>query len=208
MDKRQKTKKMIIEKSKETFLQKGLFNTVMDDIAKSSNLSRRTLYRYFKTKEDLAYETTIDLLDEWNNYQVKVFKSLKGNGIERLYTFLNLLIDYMTDKRDVMKYLGEFDFYFKDESQNLASEDSLKRFNEIILKSEDLLSSIITLGKNDKSIKEKTDINLTVSTISNVLWSFGQRIAIRGKAIKKESGLDPIDLIKNQVHLYIKALEV
>ena len=202
MDKKAETREWIIKIARETFLEKDLFNTAMIDIASSAGLSRRTIYRYFKTKEDLAYEVTIGLLNEWNAYQRGVFNKLEGSGIERLELFLSKLIDHMSKKPDVMRYLSEFDFYFKDES-NSANEDSMSRFNEIILESESLLNEIMILGKEDKSIKENLDAKLMVATMSNVLWSFAQRIAIRGEIIKKESGLDGITLIKNQVDIYI-----
>lgn len=94
----------------------------------------------------------------------------------------------MNDQHDVMRYLSEFDFYFKDISETRVSEDTKFRYNSLILKSDTLLSDIINLGKEDKSIKSDIDVKLIVATTSNVLWGFGQRIAIRGNIIKKESG--------------------
>ncbi|NLJ89453.1 MAG: helix-turn-helix transcriptional regulator, partial [Clostridiales bacterium] len=70
MDKRRERQKLIIEKARETYIEKGLFNTVMDNIADKANITRRTLYRYFETKEELAYEVTIEILKDWNNYQL------------------------------------------------------------------------------------------------------------------------------------------
>lgn len=207
MDKRRERKDLIIAKARETFLQKGLFNTVMDDIADRVGLTRRTLYRYFKTKEDLAYETTIVLLKEWNDYQKMIFDSLEGNGIERLESFLNNLIDYMSNKIEVMKYLGEFDFCFQDGTTIELDTNVIVRFDEIILESDRLITEIINLGQKDKSIKSDFDVKLMVATISNMLWSFGQRVAIRDKIIMKESGFPGLDLIKNQVSIYIMAIK-
>lgn len=207
MNKRKEMQDFIIENAKQTFLEKGLFNTVMDDIADRVGLTRRTLYRYFESKEDLAYETSIQLINEWNIYQRTVFKELKGSGIKQFETFLYDLIDYMGKRIDVMKYLGEFDFYFKDENMTKASSESIARFNEIILESDGLLTQIMELGQSDKSIKKDLDVKLTVATISNILWSFGQRIAIRGETIKEESSLDGLQLIENQVRLYIMAIK-
>jgi AcrR family transcriptional regulator len=207
MDKRRERKDLIIAKARETFLQKGLFNTVMDDIADRVGLTRRTLYRYFKTKEDLAYETTIVLLKEWNDYQKMIFDSLEGNGIERLESFLNNLIDYMSNKIEVMKYLGEFDFCFQDGTTLELDTNVIVRFDEIILESDRLITEIINLGQEDKSIKSDFDVKLMVATISNILWSFGQRVAIRDKIIMKESGFPGLDLIKNQVSIYIMAIK-
>lgn len=207
MSKRKEKRDFIIENARATFLQKGFFNTVMDDIADRVGLTRRTLYRYFESKEDLAYETTIQLINEWNIYQRTVFNELNGSGIQQFETFLNYLIDYMSKRIDVMKYLGEFDFYFKDENITKPSTESIARFNEIILESDGLLTQIMELGQRDRSIKENLDIKLSVATISNILWSFGQRIAIRSEMIKEESGLDGLQLIKNQVSLYIMAIK-
>ena len=207
MEKTNETKNLILEKSREIFLNKSLFNSTMSDIAERAGLSRRTIYRYFDTKEELAYEITIELLNEWNSYQKEIFTNLRGTGIERLEIFLNKLIDYMSEKADVMRYLSEFDFYFQDKTTHAANEMSKNRFNKIILKSDELLEEIMILGKKDKSIKKDIDIKLIVATISNVLWSFGQRIAIRGESIKKEYNLDGISLIKKQVDIYIAAIK-
>ncbi len=207
MDSREKKKLLIIDKARYIFLQKGLFNTVMDDIANEVGLTRRTLYRYFETKEELAYETTIQLLNEWNDYHETVFRSLKGDSIERFETFLMKLIDYMAIRIDVMKYLGEFDFYFKDERTSVALTDSMERFNNVILKSDALLTDLLVSGIKDGSMKTDMNVSLMVATISNVLWSFGQRIAIRGDMIHEETGIEAIELIKKQVEIYVTAIK-
>ncbi|NLC54925.1 MAG: TetR/AcrR family transcriptional regulator [Erysipelothrix sp.] len=207
MDRKERIKALIIEKSRDVFLEKGIVNTVMNDIALSVDLSVRTIYRYFPTKEDIAYEIIIELINEWNNYQKLVFDELKGSGLRRLELFLNSLILNMSKKPEVMRYISEFDFYFNDRVVVTISLDHQKRFNDIILKSDYLIESIIELGKKDGSIKQGTDTQLMVATISNVLWSFGQRIAIRGEIIKKESGFDGIELIKHQVEIYIKHIK-
>ena len=206
-EKREEKKALIIEKAREIFLEKGLFNTVMEDIATQVGLTRRTIYRYFETKEDLAYETTIQLLNEWNAFHREVFSQLSGNGIEQLEDFLNQLIDYMNERIQVMKYLGEFDFYFKDEKVAKPSSESMVKFELIILESDDLLRELIQRGVSDGSIQADTKVKLMVTTISNVLWSFGQRIAIRNEIIQHESGITGLELIKNQVDIYITALK-
>ncbi|MBF4691616.1 TetR/AcrR family transcriptional regulator [Fusibacter ferrireducens] len=199
--------KMIIEGAKHTFLEKGLFNTVMTDIASACNITRRTLYRHFETKEDLAYETAILLINEWNDFQSETFLKLEGKGIELLESFLSQLIEYMTSRILELKYLGEFDFYFRDDGEGKPSQDEKDAFNGIILKSDDFIKNIIATGIEDGSIKPLVDIELMVATISNVLWSFAQRIALRGHIMEAEYGISGVTLIMNQVHLYIMALK-
>lgn len=198
---------ILINTAKDVFLKKGLFNVVMDDIAKEVGITRRNLYYYFKTKEDLVYETAILLLGEWKEYHEEVFKTLQGSGIDQVHMFLNRLIEYMESRIEVMKFMSEFDFYFSDERRREPSEDCVKRFNDIILKQDDLITILIDKGIEDGTIKEETDSKLMTNIINNVLWSFGQSLAIRGDKIEQESGMQGIDLIKNQALLYVLALQ-
>lgn len=200
-------KKEIILKTAETiFLKQGLFNTAMDQIAEEAGFTRRTLYRYFDKKEDLAYEVTTRLLMKLNEFYQDTYKSLEGNGLERLEVFLDSLIKYISDRVDIMNYIGEFDFYFKDTNTLKPSEDQVTHFNEVILMPDEMLKEILKLGIEDGSIKKGIDIEITEATISNVLWSFGQRIASRGNTIQQETGYDGIALIQYQVQLYRQAL--
>lgn len=207
MGKRTEKQLEIIDKAKLVFLEKGLFSTVMDDIAKEVGLTRRTLYRYFETKEDLAYETIILLLLDWNDYQLEIFNKLSGTGIELLEAFLRKLIDHMEARQNVMRYIGEFDFYFKDGSSEKTSTERIEKFNSIILETDTIFEQILAKGIKDKSIKPDIDIHLMVATMTNVLWGFGQRVAIRGHLMELETGIKGIELIRAQVDLYIMALK-
>ena len=60
-----KTKLKLVEVARILFAKKGLENTTMNDIAVASKKGRRTLYTYFKNKEELYYaviETELDRL--------------------------------------------------------------------------------------------------------------------------------------------------
>ena len=51
---RQDMKDTILEKSKELFLRNGFKTVGMDDIAQSLHISKKTIYQYFPSKEDLV----------------------------------------------------------------------------------------------------------------------------------------------------------
>ncbi|WDV46316.1 TetR/AcrR family transcriptional regulator [Clostridiaceae bacterium M8S5] len=207
-DKRREEKRnIIIKAAKDVFLRKGLFNVIMDDIATEVGLTRRTLYHYFKTKEELAYETAIILLSEWNDYCLEVYKRLNGTGLERFKNFFDCLIDHMALQPKIIKYLVEFDFYFSDDRREKPSTDSINRFSVIVLRSDDLIKRLMERGIKDGSMRKDIDVKLMTATISNVLWSFGQNIVIRGEKIEIESGIKNIELIRNQVSLYVMVLK-
>ena len=66
-----KTRQRLVDIARQLFAKNGLENTTMNDIAVSSGKGRRTLYTYFKSKEDIYYavieselERLSDKLDE------------------------------------------------------------------------------------------------------------------------------------------------
>ena len=46
----------IINAAEKIFFKKGFENSTMDDIAKEAEFTKKTLYSYFKSKEELYFE--------------------------------------------------------------------------------------------------------------------------------------------------------
>ncbi|MDR1723436.1 MAG: TetR/AcrR family transcriptional regulator [Tannerella sp.] len=49
-----KTRKLLIDAARKVFARKGIARTTMNDIANASQKGRRTLYMYFKNKEEIS----------------------------------------------------------------------------------------------------------------------------------------------------------
>ena len=50
-----KTRQKLVDVARQLFAKNGIANTTMNDIAKASGKGRRTLYTYFKSKDDVYY---------------------------------------------------------------------------------------------------------------------------------------------------------
>ncbi len=207
-EKRANTKERILLKAYEALLKTGLSETSMEEIAKASDCTRRTLYRYFPSKDELVFEVVIRILEDWNQVQLLIYQDLSGTGFERLEDYLKALVGYMEDRLDTMRFLGTFDYYTQDRSDLQCSSEVFMRFNEISHSSHQYLQQLIELGSADGSLFYAGDLEVLVSTISQVLWSFGQRIAMRGMQIEAEDHVDKMKLIHCQIDLYLQALKV
>ena len=89
-----KTRQLLVDEARVLFAKKGLENTTMNDIAVSSGKGRRTLYTYFKSKEDIYYavieselERLSDKLDEVAAKKIRPQEKV----IELIYTHLNMI---------------------------------------------------------------------------------------------------------------------
>lgn len=201
-----KTKETFMINAQKLFTEKGIAETYMEDIAQASDKTRRTLYRHFKTKEDLAHEVLIDILSEWNDFQLTTRSALKGTGLNMLKEFLDLLILFMVKEKSKIRFMATFDVYFDDQKNSQVDPDILERLSKIALVSDEIIQNIIEAGIKDGSIIIKQPLELVVATISSVLLAYGQRIAIRGEIMSEEYHINPMDMLYCQIEMYMAYL--
>lgn len=83
MREKQQRKDDIVLAAESVFFLKGFENATMEDIADKAELSKGTLYLYFKSKEDLHMAVAIRAIGLMNTLSADIGK-MKLNGIEKL----------------------------------------------------------------------------------------------------------------------------
>ena len=89
-----KTRKLLIEVARGLFAKNGLENTTMNDIAVASGKGRRTLYTYFKSKEDVYYAVIEEELDRMSDRMKEVAAKVidpEDKLVQLIYTHLSLI---------------------------------------------------------------------------------------------------------------------
>ena len=89
-----KTKKQLVDVARQLFAKNGVDDTTMNDIAVASKKGRRTLYTYFKSKEDIYFaviESELDMLIE--TMKVVAAKDIAPDVkmLELIYTHLDAI---------------------------------------------------------------------------------------------------------------------
>ena len=89
-----KTRQRRIEVARELFAKNGLEATTMNDIAKASGRGRRTLYTYFRHKEEIYYaviEEELALLSEKMEGVTKMHAEPEEKIFALIYTHLSII---------------------------------------------------------------------------------------------------------------------
>ena len=84
-----KTRQLLVDVARQLFAKNGLESTTMNDIAQASGKGRRTLYTYFKSKEDIYYaviETELERLSDKLDEVAARKISPQDKVIELIYT--------------------------------------------------------------------------------------------------------------------------
>ena len=89
-----KTRQLLVDVARQLFAKKGFENTTMNDIAVASGKGRRTLYTYFKNKEDVYYAVIESELERLSDKMDEVAaKNIRPQDkiIELIYTHLDMI---------------------------------------------------------------------------------------------------------------------
>ena len=86
----------ILTAAEELFFTKGIEHTTMDDVAERAELSKGTLYLYFKSKEDIHWEITQLHISKVVDDMRKAMKPGQ-NAIKNLLTMAKVFVDHFEE---------------------------------------------------------------------------------------------------------------
>ncbi|MBM4277145.1 MAG: TetR/AcrR family transcriptional regulator [Deltaproteobacteria bacterium] len=145
----------ILRAAEKIFAAKGFFQTTMSEIAQGAEFGTGTLYKYFKSKEDL-YFTLIDEKTGEINRLVKDELSRKTSAIERIKKVLILELEFMEQNRDFFRiYTSEgsrFEWSVKD--------DCGKKIHDKMVDYIQLLAQVLKQGMKAGELKPFAPLDL------------------------------------------------
>lgn len=204
---KEKRREEIIQVAIEVFKEKGIENAKMTDIAERAQFGIATVYRYFKTKTELAIAAAIWLWDEEMNILNDMFHQadfLELGALERVRRILEVSLDIYHNHQDLLRFLEQFDNYIVKEQIPL---EKLENYEKSIIDMKYAMFDAIEHGKKEGSIKDNIDLEIFYITITHSLMSLSQKLILRGKILNsnnKVEGDDQIKLLIDMALSYIK----
>ncbi len=190
MDKPTTRQRILIEAEKQ-FITLGIANVQMTDIAAAININRRTLYRYFPTKDELAFEIEVMVMKQLQEYLTLDLGDMNGKtGFEKVTAYF-FRVD-LENVKEQIKFTAEFDRYFQGNYPNPELEQS---FIEALNPNQDQLFLYIRDGVTDGSIRNDMTAEELYHFISHSFISLFQRLILRENHLKYEY-CDNIDFHK------------
>jgi len=153
----------ILSAAGKVFASKGFFPTTMSDIAREAEFGTGTLYKYFKSKEEL-YFTLIDEKAEEINRLVKAELSQKISAIERIKKVLGLQFEFIERNRDF------FRIYISDRSRFEwnVKDDLGKGIHEKMVTYINILAEVMSQGVKEKEFKPMNPMDLAHALVGIV----------------------------------------
>lgn len=170
---------LIVDKVTELFLEKGINEVTIKDVANLVGLGEATIYRYFTKKENLVVEVATKLelmiLD-------KFFKNENiVNGYQSIYNFYNSFLDVFVKRVEFYRFIGEFDNFILNKDCNLSEyEAKIGMFYQIFIDG-------YNKGLEDGSVKKIEDINAFYLTTTHALMGLCKKLASSDILVQDEN---------------------
>ena len=166
----------ILNAARILFINKGYSNTTMLDIAQESELSRRTIYLYFKSKEEISYHVMNDayalLL---HRLQISV-EGIDKNAYSRMKRLCDAYLDFYRNDFDQLVFTLLFDYRVKPEdTTDGEARECLKTIHSITR----LIVGIMKDGQEDGSLIRVDNPLKTAFTYMTMIQSTLQKLAVR-----------------------------
>ena len=190
----------IIAVAAELFLEKGLEQTTMLDIAARAHISKVTLYRYFPNRDPLAFEIAAQMLQTI----VQTASQRVDEGAPIMSTIkevcLGLIREFST-LQGAYRYIGMFDHLYGD---HYPTDELATWYKQHIF---GLTVGGISLVAND-ALDENAKTQ--VVTLFNMIMSFMEKLAARGELMAEEQEIPlqaQLNAFERIVMIYLKSLE-
>ena len=163
---RETRKKYILEAARRLFDEKGIENTSMDDIASAAEYTRRTLYAYFKSRDEISLSILVeDLAARWEEQKAQLAGS--DSGLNKILKWAESL--YSFTQRHPSSIRLQLYWDYKGVDRTLIGDEVFASFESINNELAQGLREIFQLGLNDGSSRPDLKVDLS---ISQFLYSF------------------------------------
>ncbi|OBZ19294.1 hypothetical protein A8L34_07215 [Bacillus sp. FJAT-27264] len=194
----------IIQHAKQLFLEHGLTTVTLKDIVEACGISKVTLYKYFRSLDEIIFEVEIEILSAWLE-KVNQATHQGNSGYEKLQFLLEEQILDSKGSKDAIRFIAMFDTLYQEEYPTPELENRYRSFLRGV--PHPFLSSLQE-GVNDGSIRQDIDVKAMGYTISNVVNATKQRMMLRGKLLHQDQDTDPAIVMRHMVDMilaYVKA---
>jgi AcrR family transcriptional regulator len=182
---RENQREWILDVAEDLFIQKGIEQVTIGDIAEASRLTRATIYKYFSNKEQMAQEIFKSITKSWRDRNEHEVWGFQGTGYERLEKFITVFFGYLFQNPREASFVAELNYlYAKQWSAEMFANtmlENLKEDRQFVLES-------IQKGIADGSLRADMDPELMLAVFFNFMSGTFSRLGEMGDKVEKEFG--------------------
>jgi AcrR family transcriptional regulator len=153
-------RQFILDASRRLLAKQGVDNTSMDDIAREAGYTRRTIYAYFNSADEIRLKIfTADLIERWELQKRRI--AVPALGLDKLIAWAEALYDFSKENTEATHLQAYWDYRGIDRRR--VSRASFVAFEAVNEELAEGLRAIFRLGIGDGSLRPNLQIDMCIS---------------------------------------------
>lgn len=195
-------KEAFLDSAEKLFAEKGFENTSIDEVAKRAGLTKRTLYQYFQSKEDLFYAVALKgarLLSK------SAFDTLeRGENAREKIHLINLAhFNFYKEHPDLFQILN----YLPANQQSIDASPHYQEVRQIDAARMESLGSLMSAAASDGSINPNLDIKKAIFFGIFSAFSLLYTVAFTDKSIWRTLSMEEDEFLRFSFDLFTDVLK-
>ncbi|MFW6250445.1 MAG: TetR/AcrR family transcriptional regulator [Alkalispirochaetaceae bacterium] len=192
----------IIEGAEELFFTRGFERTKMVEVAEAVELSKGTLYLYFKSKEQLAYAILIRSFDTL----ISLLEEAAGgaeHGIDKVHAMARAYVAFYRDHYRQFYFMQIFENILYD---TLTREEEGGRFYDRLQRIKGVVIEAVRRGLDDGSLRSDIEPELSAITYMIAADGFMHQMITRSLFIKRTTTFSKDELIEELFRILVHSI--
>ncbi len=173
---------------KDYFLENGFYKTTMDEIAVQLRMSKKTIYKYYPTKEELVKETVLGFLKFHKGNVSKIIDD-NSSAVTKLYNIFNYIGKMISKINE--KFIRDIQIHMPDLWKHIDNfRTKMMTIN---------IGKVIEQGKNEGVFIDKQSAIITGIFTSSVRGIINPEFIMNNKFSIKTALDETIEIIMNGI---------
>ena len=179
-------KKTILEAAEKLFVQKGYEATGMDEICMLSSLSRRTVYSYFDSKQEILYA----IMSEHLSSLKKEFETIIKDNDDFMICWKQIFCAKLSFNRNCPMDVKLIQSTRSKEIQKNMDSEALQKIISIGQRIEEMLAGIMEKGVAEGIVRDDIHPVFAVSVLTSGFDNLFQLVRSKGSYLRERCGMD------------------
>ncbi len=191
----------ILDAARRVFNAKGIENTNMEDIAAAADYTRRTLYAYFRSRDEICLQILCeDLAARWTEQREAIARF--ESGLDKILAWGRSLYKYVRQNPHSLHLQLYWDF--KGINLDRISDELFREFEAINNELAEGLRDIFRLGVKDGTLRPGINIDLCISQYLYTLRSVLNRALAKTYSFAR---FDPDEYVNHYLDLFSRSIQ-
>ncbi len=191
---------VVLDAARKAFAEKGIENTRMEDIALAADYTRRTLYAYFRGRDEICLLVLLEDMEARWAYQKAAVVAADG-GLGKILAWAAAFYAFVRENPHSMRLQAYWDF--RGLERDRISDEAFAAFEALNNELAEGLRNIFRLGIEDGSLRPGLQVDLC---ISQFIYTFRSVLNRALSPTYSFARFDPDEYVQHYLDLFSRGI--